>query len=287
MENLKTNVVVDFFVKKGNGYQRLYLSGDKPVTVPTAFAVDEAGTSKEVTKNMTSFSNGEDIAYVMKPVDRGASFAYASTIPKKGEVLTVTAVTFAKENCLALYRKIKPVEVVHVGGSTYQVLDDTGRYYIVKHIEASKPDKKVFKKTELALLAKWQRSPEVGRECKVTKLYISCNDVDHEEWVTSPFVKVEERGDAWICETEKTRYLIIKEKSSCRLGICTTRPTSGINVPVGYVLNNVNGNPYLATTGNVEVQEIAKEGGFIHITGTTDKDRVPVEYWMLSFGRAI
>ena len=292
MEQLKTMAkVVNFFVKKGAGYQRVSLRGDKPVAVDTFFEAEKVGTPDEITQNMSVFSNGEVIAYVLKPVDRGASFAYATILPEVGEFLKVTAVTFAKENCAALYRKIKPVEVVYVGDSTYKVLDDTGRCYIVKHIEASKPDKKGHKPTELALLVEGAGFPEVGRRCDVIKLYISTNSVFHERRYTSILETVEERGSVWICETKRTRYLIIKEKDNevrCRMGICTTSPTPGINVPVGYVLNNINGKYYLATTGNVNVQEITEEEkGIIHITGTTGKDRVPVDYWMLALGRNI
>ena len=150
-------------------------------------------------------------------VDRNCYFGYIMDIPKENLDIMCRVVVYDRSNVGLQTRTIKNVESIEVVKDvldTYIITADS-KIYVVKYLKA--------KNITLAI-ADYDTIPMIGKKYFLSKLDFTGKQPFEICKLTSKIISVKEENSVYICETEKTRYIILKERKNNRFGICSTEP---------------------------------------------------------------
>lgn len=150
-------------------------------------------------------------------IDRDCYFGYIMDIPKVASDIMCRTVVYDRSNVRLQTRTIKNIESVQVvedTSDTYYIFADN-KTYVVKYLRA---------KNVVLAIADYGIIPTVGKRCSISKLdFVGKNPLEMYK-LTSKLLKVKEKEGVYICETEKTRYIILKDRIDDIFGICSNVP---------------------------------------------------------------
>ena len=149
-------------------------------------------------------------------IDRGSYFGYVVENPVKKSEITCKTVIYDRAAIAKLQnRHITISKVDEVANDTFCITTIDNKTYIVKYLRA--------KNVEFGILD-YCVIPTVGKRCSISVLDLSGNRPLELYKTTSKLLKVKEKDDVYICDTEKTRYIILKERKNNIFGICCYEP---------------------------------------------------------------
>lgn len=169
-------------------------------------------------------------------IDRGCYFGYIMDNPENRFEIMCRTVIYDRSNLKLQTRILKNIESVeNVAEDTYVITADR-RIYVVKYMRI---------KNVVLAIADCGVIPTVGKKCSISKLELTGNRPFEVYKLTSKLIKVEEKEDVYICDTERTRYIILKERENDVFGICCYEPRVEQKM-VCYVMEFMGFKPYLS-----------------------------------------
>ncbi len=150
-------------------------------------------------------------------IDRDCYFGYIMDIPKVASSIMCRTVVYDRSNVRLQTRTIKNIETVEVvqdTSDTYLIVSDE-KTYIVKYLRA---------KNVVLAISDYGVIPTVGKRCSISTLEFLEKIPIEMYKLTSKLLKVEEANEVYICETEKTIYIILKDRKNDIFGICRNLP---------------------------------------------------------------
>lgn len=151
--------------------------------------------------------------------DNGAYMGYAFEIPKEDGEIYCKVISYpnGKVRCKKLFlSSIKNVQ--KVGKDTYSFNADDGRVFVVK----------ILREKEVVFgFAEGNLIPKVGKKLSVCQIDLWSDKPLLTYQVTSVITKISEKENVYICESDTTRYIILKDISSgphSVVGLCCVEP---------------------------------------------------------------
>lgn len=150
-------------------------------------------------------------------IDRNCYFGYVMDIPKESSDIMCRTVVYDRSNVKLQTRmifNIESVKTVEDTFDTYIIVAD-GKTYVVKYLRV---------KNVVLAIADCGVIPKIGKRCSISKLdFIERQPLEMYK-LTSKLISVKEDDNVYICETEKNRYIILKERKNDIFGICSDEP---------------------------------------------------------------
>ncbi|MDO4282214.1 MAG: hypothetical protein Q4D02_01140 [Clostridia bacterium] len=148
-------------------------------------------------------------------IDRGCYFGYIVDDPEKCSKITCQTVIYDHSSFKLQNRTISDIENVEFFDEDTYIITTDSRIYVVKYLRV--------KNVALAI-ADYGVIPDIGKKCSISQLELNGNKPLEISKLTSKFIQVKEKEDVYICDTEKTRYIILKERKNDVFGICCYEP---------------------------------------------------------------
>lgn len=169
-------------------------------------------------------------------IDRDCYFGYIMDNPENRFEIMCRTVIYDRSNLKLQTRILKNIESVeNIAEDTYVITADR-RIYVVKYMRI---------KNVVLAIADCGVIPTVGKKCSISKLELTGNRPFEVYKLTSKLIKVEEKEDVYICDTERTRYIILKERENDVFGICCYEPRVEQKM-VCHVMEFMGFKPYLS-----------------------------------------
>lgn len=154
--------------------------------------------------------------------DNGAYMGYIFEIPKEDSEIYCKIISYpnGKVRCKKLrLSNIKNVRKVEK--DTYSFYADGDKLFVVK----------ILREKEVVFgFAEGNMTPKVGEKLSVCQIDLWSDKPLLNYQITSAITKVSEKENVYICETDATRYVILKDitNSSCSVvGLCCVEPQVG------------------------------------------------------------